>query len=194
MTKVFKISYINKNEIKKIYVFLGEKEISDGSDEDIDLFDLFKREPSHPVFKKIFSPSEITIINENDIEVKFCKEQIHIDDTIETVKNKLIKEFSQHIAFEEIYLFGKKTEELNAVAIYQNLTQNDKLDLTRDRLIQFLLNIEKINIDRIPIKDIYNYDDILLFKLKRKTFFNKKTNRPTFCSTRNYLSLYSKSF
>ena len=44
------------------------------------LFELFKREPSHPVFKKVFSPSEIDIINENDIEVKFCKEQIHIDD------------------------------------------------------------------------------------------------------------------
>ena len=43
MSKVFKISYINKNEIKKLYVFLGEKEISDGSDEDLDLFELFKR-------------------------------------------------------------------------------------------------------------------------------------------------------
>ena len=53
MSKVFKISYINKNEIKKLYVFLGEKEISDGSDEDLDLFELFKREPSHPVFKKV---------------------------------------------------------------------------------------------------------------------------------------------
>ena len=35
MTKVFKISYINKNDIKKIYVFLGEKEKSEGNDEDI---------------------------------------------------------------------------------------------------------------------------------------------------------------
>lgn len=174
MSKVFKISYINKNEIKKLYVFLGEKEISDGSDEDLDLFELFKREPSHPVFKKVFNSSEIDIINENDIEVKFCKEQIHIDDTIETVKNKLIKEFSENIAFEEIYLFGKKIEELNAVAIYQNLTQNDKLDLTRDRLIQFLLNIEKINIDRIPIKEIYNYDDILSLNLNEKRFLVRK--------------------
>lgn len=173
MSKVFKISYIDNNDIKKIYVFLGEKEISDGSDEDVDLFELFKREPSHPVFEGMFTSSEIVIINEKNIEIKFCKEQIHIDDTIETLKNKLVKEFEQHLAFEEIYLFGKKKDELNAVAVYQNLTQNDKLDLTRDRLIQFLLNIDGIDIDSIPIKDIYNYDDILSLNINDKVFLVK---------------------
>jgi hypothetical protein len=174
MSKIFKISYIDNNEIEKIYVFLGETNISDGSDEEVDLVDLFEREPSHSVFKDIFNSSELSIILEKKIEIKFCKEQIHIDDTIETIKNKLIKEFSQHIAFEEIYLFAKKEEVLNAVAVYQNLTQNDKLDLTRDRLIQFLLNIDEINIDSIPVKDIYNYDDILSLNINQKRFLVKK--------------------
>jgi len=174
MSKIFKIAYIDNNDIKKIYVFLGEKDISDGSDEAIDLFDLFKREPSHPVFEMVFSSNEIAIINEQNINIKFCREQIHIDDTIETVKNKLITEFSEHLAFEEIYLFGKNNDELNSVAVYQNLTQNDKLELTRDRLIQFLLNIDGINIDSIPIKDIYNYDDILSLNINEKIFLVKR--------------------
>lgn len=75
-------------------------------------------------------------------------------------------------SFEEIYLFAKRFETLNSIATYQTLTQNEKLDLTKERLLQFLLNIDDIHIqlDAISDKEIYTYDDILLLGLDNKQF------------------------
>ena len=56
-------------------------------------------------------------------------------------------------------------EQLNSISIYQSLTQNDKLDLTKEKLLQYLLNIDNISNDSLPDKDFYEYDDILSLNL-----------------------------
>ena len=45
------------------------------------------------------------------------------------------------ISLDEIYLFCKKVEKLNSVAVYESLTQNKKISLTKLRLDQFIQNI-----------------------------------------------------
>ena len=166
MQKKYKISYTNNNEIKQIYVFYGDCEY--------DLDDLFLTNPNDELIKGIFSPEEMSVIKTQNIPVKFCEDQIHIDDTIETIKKKIINEFNYKISFEELYLFNKQTETLDTATIYQTLTQNNKLELTRERLVQYLLNIDDIDVSSIQDKEIYDYDDILSLNLDQKQFIVSK--------------------
>lgn len=165
---IFKISYSNNNEIKKIYAFVGSE-----MSKQFNLTELFETDTENGIFKSIFSKEELTIIEKNNIPVKFCKERIYTDDTIETIKKKIILEFEKKICFEEMYLFYKTNEELDTLAIYKKLTQNDKVELTKNKLIEFLLNIDNIDISSIPEKDVYNYDDFLSLKIDTNVLVNK---------------------
>lgn len=160
---IFKISYSNNNEIKKIYAFVGSE-----INKRFNLTELFERDSGNQIFKTIFSNEELNVIKQNNIPVKFCEERIYTDDTIETIKKKIIIEFDKKISFEEIYLFYKTNEQLDALAIYKKLTQNNKIELTKNMLVEFLLNIDDVDISSIPEKDIYNYDDLLSLKLDEK--------------------------
>ena len=74
-----------------------------------------------------------------------------------------------NVAFDEIYLFFKQNESFNITALYQAITQNEKLDLTRERLIQFLLNIDDIDIgDSLPDKPLYSYADLVKLNTELK--------------------------
>ena len=53
----------------------------------------------------------------------------YIDDSIEDIKKKIILAYEKRISFNSIYLFGLQEEKLNPVKVYQNLTQNEKLEL-----------------------------------------------------------------
>ena len=106
ITEIIKVSLLkDENTIKTIYVFYGFHE-------NIDTFEvLFKRDPRNIVFQNkgtgtpIFNDMELDQIKANKIEVKFSDQQIHYDDTIETIKLKIINEFSNTISVDEIYLF-----------------------------------------------------------------------------------------
>ena len=77
-------------------------------------------------------------------------------------------------SFEELYFYFKKTERIDTTALYNNLTQNEKIDLTKERLEQFLSNIGKKLEDMLEIysedKTVYTYDDILKLHLDNKDF------------------------
>ena len=163
MTHIYKFGHVINNELQSIVVFFGSK---------LSLNELFKNEPENKIFEGLFSPEEIHNIVEKNIPVKFIDDYIHLDDTIETIKKKLMIHTELNASFEEIYLFAKRFETLNSIATYQTLTQNEKLDLTKERLLQFLLNIDDIHIqlDAISDKEIYTYDDILLLGLDNKQF------------------------
>ena len=162
----FKICYTKNNEILKIYAFTGNE---------INLTELFKTNKKNVIFDSIFSQEELNIIEEKNIPVKFCNEKIYIDDTIETIKKKIIMEFDTKLCFEEIYLFYKNKEILNSLSIYKKLTQNDKLELTRNRFINYLLNIDGINISSIPSKDTYTYDDIHSLNINNHSYLVNKS-------------------
>lgn len=165
----FKINYIDKNEIKKVYAFVGSEMINKHN-----LTELFERDKENDIFKSIFSQDEITIIIEKGIPVKFCNEAIYTDDTIETIKKKIISEFDVKISFEEIYLFYKSSEIFDTLSIYKKLTQNEKIQLNKEILIDFLLNFDDIDISSIPDKEIYNYDDFLSLKLDKEIYLVNK--------------------
>ena len=90
----------------------------------------------------------------------------------------------------ELYLFCLKFEKLNPITIYQNLTQNDKLPLTRIRMNQLLLNLyddegNVMNFD-FPNKSQYTFDDILKLDLNEKTYYVGKPLGQKFVFSNEY--------
>ena len=139
--KVNKLSGINKTGA--IYVFFGN---------DLDVIDpekLFAQDPTNAVFADIFDEYDLTEIKQKNINVIFLKQSIHIDDSIGVIKLKIFEALDRSVSMDEIYLFCLKNEKLNPITMYQNLTQNDYLPLTRVRFEQMLKNI--FHLSYIPL-------------------------------------------
>ena len=101
---MFKVNYIVKDKIEKIYIFYGSHKINDGVNK-IDPNQLYKIEPTNPLFSNIFSKEELENIEKEQIEVELVEQYIHLDDTVETIKQKIQHVFENTILFEEIYMF-----------------------------------------------------------------------------------------
>lgn len=159
---IYKIKYILNGKIDTIYIFNGK--ITNNSEEEL--------------FNKIFSEKELEQIKSDNIHIKFSEQKIHFDDSISTVKIKILFEIKKDISLEEIYLFCQKKESLNAVSVFQSLTQNNKIPLTKVRLDQFISNIisdENGNILKKPIdKEIYSFDDIYNMEFENKKYIVNK--------------------
>jgi hypothetical protein len=179
MSNIYKLCHTVDKENTNLYVFYGKQQSI--IDKGIVLNDLFKSEPENKLFEGIFSEVELKDILDNTINVEFIEEYIHIDDTIETIKKKLMKNIKINVSFGEIYFYVKKFEKLKSDTIYQTITQNESLELTRGRLTQFLLNIDGIK-PIIAVKDIYDYEDIKSLDLDNKTFLVSKSVGQKFVS------------
>ena len=66
-----------------------------------------------------------------NIDVEFVLNYIHLDDTIECIKFKIIEAFNFTFHLKKC-IICKKVENLNSTNIFQKLTRNGKLDLTKD--------------------------------------------------------------
>jgi len=164
MSDSTKLIYLDQDNIKKMVVFFGDK--GDNINE------LFVTDNQNSIFDGLFSKEQFNTIVTQPVNVHFTKQVIYIDDTIETIKKKIIdvfvNELSTPISFDEIYLFSKQIQNLNNSQIYDSLTQNGKMTLTQDILFQFLSNINNIDVDGLPIKDMYSFNDIIDLNLTEK--------------------------
>jgi len=167
---IFKVNKLtNKEETEKIFVFSGIN-----LDLDKDPNELFERDPTNKAFTQVFNQTELDNIKTNNIQVEFLKQTIHIDDSIGIIKLKVFEAMRKAVSMSEIYLFCLKEEKINPITMYQNLTQNDHLPLTRIRLEQMLKNIydedgEPIDFG-LPMKEKYTFDDILKLDLTERTY------------------------
>ena len=159
---VYKVKQLVNGSINTIYVFNGK---NSGEDE-------------QQLFNKLFTPEEQEQIKREKSIVKFSEQQIHFDDSIGTIKLKILNELKHGISIDEIYLFCQKKETLNAVSVYQSLTQNNKIELTKIRLDQFISNIvvdeSGTPFEKPPEKDVYTFDDIFEMKLDNKKYIINK--------------------
>ena len=142
---MFKIINIKNKENITIYIFLKTNQ---------DLNALFKKEPNNEIFKNISQ-------EDKKHNIIFVNEYIHPDDTINTIKKKIILAFNKDISYEEIYLFGIKSTILNKELIYNELSQNDRFEITKNVLSSYLLNLSTLNISDFESKNTYTYDDVL---------------------------------
>jgi len=159
---IYKVKHMVNGSINTIFVFNGKN----------------AQENEEELFKKIFTEEENEKIKSERITIKFSEEIIHFDDSIGTIKIKILNELKKEISLDEIYLFCQKVEILNAISVYQSLTQNGKLQLTKVRLDQFISNIvsdEDGNLYKKPEeKEVYTFDDIFEMKFDNKKYIVNK--------------------
>ena len=186
MKKIFKLNYLKESNIEKIIVFFG-RSYTDDSIEPLNtsnikaqlktditsLTELFRDDINNPYFKDIFSETEKKNIIDNNIDVIFSELEINIDDSIDIIKRKIIFQFKKEISFNDIYLFGLKSQTLSISRIYKELTQDGRLELTQSNLFQYLLNIMDIDLSDIEKRDIYSYEDLISLGLDNKKYLMK---------------------
>ncbi len=185
MSEIFKICLLDTDRIKEIIVFYGSKKLHDGAEE-ISPEEYFKMEPRASNFKEIFNDEELEYIEKHNPKIQFIDLSIRLDDTIEDIKRKIIMSLKNTISFDEIYLFAMKEETVDLITSYQNITQNEKLDLTKDRLSQFLLNFKSVDINELEDKEIYDYSDLLTLKFSEKEFVKKPLGQKFFINDLKY--------
>ena len=177
---IYKINYLVNGSINTIFVFYGQP---------------IKVQNEEQILQTIFTEKEVDHITKNKIVVKFTEQKIHADDSISTIKIKILieieKTLTKRISLDEIYLFCQKNETLNAISIYQSLTQNKKIELTKIRLDQFISNIVSYENGKkftIPLdKETYTFDDILELKLEgKKCIVNKVLGQKFFIVENEY--------
>lgn len=147
-TEIYKIYQHDENEIiKRVIVFHGK------SEEVLSL-------------NEVFSDLEIAEIEMHKTQVIFSKMQIHKDDTIETIKIKLVIELGANtISYNEIYLYSKIKCSLYLEKFYKEVTQNEQVPFTPNMLGQLFMNLQwdKNAIDKMPLKENYSYEDIIKY-------------------------------
>ena len=185
---IFKVNKMSdKNVTDTIYVFYGSR----FSEEIDDPNDLFDEEPGNKLFSNIFNKDELDEIQKKKIEVVFVNQTIHIDDSIGVIKLKIFDAISREASMSEIYLYCLKSEKLNPITVYQNLTQNDKLPLTKVRIDQLILNLYDENGEIIDFnldsKLQYTFDDILKLNLNEQTYLVAKPLGQKFVFSNEYL-------
>ena len=121
-------------------------------------------------------------------------QQIHPDDSIRTIKKKLIHELgSNNVCYEEIYLFSNHPEKIPLLAAYQQITEketaklgkgasrlerqlveleNISSQLDKRTLGQFLFNVKQKD-DQLEDKTIYQYEDLLPIFHNKKSIVSK---------------------
>ena len=133
------------------------------------------------LFQKIFSYSEIENIKKFSIQILFSFECLYGDDTIETIKKKIISniKLTKPFSFDEVYLFSKQGIMYTPTQLYNKLSNNDTKLVTKKSLMDFLTNSHRDNLkqecelilhtDIEELKDTYTYDDIIELFYKYKS-------------------------
>jgi hypothetical protein len=207
---IYKLSYINNTNIDgdqiptKIIVFYGRTNPVTKQNWDISVDELKEKfasyiekiikskdsseseqkegDEEYVYFNDIFSNTELENINAYKINVEFSFDRLYGDDTIETVKKKIISnmKIENSPSFDELYIFSKRGIEYTPTQLYNKLSNNDTSTITRTSLINFLTNSHRWNLkqecelilktSKDELKDVYTYEDImeLFFRYKKE--------------------------
>ena len=97
-------------------------------------------------------------------ELKFSDQHIHLDDSIQTIKNKIVIELGVNaVSYAELHMFSyfnrDSMSDNKLLEIYNELTSNEEIPLTVVKLRHFLSNYwvsEPIDLT----KELYTYEDL----------------------------------
>ena len=143
---IYKLFQLDENGYtKRIFVFSGNQVLSPND---------------------VFSENEKNSINEKNTEIIYSKQSFHKDDSVRIIKKKILRELStlNPVSYDEIYLFTQKNDnQYSFLNAYKQITENEKYYMTRDMMIQFLINIgasQETNLLDDDDKETFKYEDI----------------------------------
>ena len=127
---------------------------------------------------------------QDGIENIYTSNLISLDDTIQTIKNKILEVLNYDITYDELYLFSKRETNVSKDDLYNVLIQDNDNYIDLETYLNFLKNVD-VNWD-LDKKDYYYYEDILDIPDILNTYvfvgnkFEKKNNclfaiDPLFC-------------
>ncbi len=121
MDTIYKVCVLGKgNEVREIIVF------SNRNPEEED---------------NVFNAKEQSFIEEKKIPIRFSKMVFHKDDSIATIKNKILKELGFAISYHELYLFSNiKNPHKNIKAIFESVSGKDEF-IDRNKFKQLIMNL-----------------------------------------------------
>lgn len=112
-----------------------------------------------------FSPEENQYIETNNVPVVFAPIRIYDDDTIDIIKRKILGYSAMpeddDYYYKSLYMFGIIERQFDVYEIYKTLTENDRIELAAERLIQFLSNFIDLDISALKPKETYVYEDLV---------------------------------
>ena len=114
----------------------------------------------------IFDENEKMNLEKYNVSIKTCFQNILLDDSIRSIKRKLLKEtgFNQY-SYEELYLFANKYSNFHFANIYPTLDPKNK-GISKAKLGQILMNLQLLDqlqdLDSLVGIDneLYNYREI----------------------------------
>ena len=161
MSEIFNVILWNNNQIEHIYIFLGKQINIEG----------LTIQNLGPDDMNIIDRTLLGKIRTENIRYTFISESIYGDDTILRLKEKIVKYTELNSTLPEIYLFTLVKTKINATILFNKLTQDGMIELTKDMLEVFLKNINKNNVhdtekynllDHVNnIKGFYTYSDFM---------------------------------
>jgi len=145
MDTVYKVCLLGKkNEVKQIIVF--------------------SKEANEEAMETLFNSKEYAFIEKNNIPVQFSKFIFYKDDSIVTIKNKLLKELDFVVSYHELYLFSNiENPYKNLQAVFERVSGKDDF-ITRSQFEQLIINlgISSKVLDKIDIsKSQFLLEDLL---------------------------------
>ena len=148
MDTVYKACLLGKNNAVKEIIVFSKKENENASEH-------------------IFNSKEETFIEENKIPVRFSNFVFHKDDSIATIKNKILNELNFTASYHELYLFSNiENPHKNLQVIFENVSgKHDFID--RNNFKQLMMNLG-MSMDVLHNLDVsksqYFYEDMLKMK------------------------------
>ena len=97
------------------------------------------------IFKVILSNGKTIIFGkdhsyENNEDTIVTNQYLYLDDSIQTIKNKIIIALNYEYSYDEIYLFSKRENEINKSHIYYEINDKDE-NISKDNFQSFMNNI-----------------------------------------------------
>ena len=147
--KICKINPITE-QIDKIWVFLGKDRPAPAS-----------KDRTSANFRKIFSDSEIDRFSADATEIVYTTQEIHPDDSLRTIKKKLVFEFGKNTtAYDEIYLFSQIQYALTAHDIFRYRSEpTGTIDAATMQQLAIQLQLPANAVQ--PDKSLYDFADIV---------------------------------
>jgi hypothetical protein len=104
-----------------------------------------------------FSEMELAKIQAIQPAFVYSKQIIHKDDSIRTIKMKIIQELGlNNVAYDELYMFSKTKDRLHLLKAYLEITQQEKIEINKQMVGQFLNNLQILDLDKINYLDQHN--------------------------------------
>jgi len=158
------------NDIFKVHVFDETGTVKD-------IFIFCAKTKNEDDMAELFSDVELSLHKMNDVKFHFSEYIIHPDDSIRILKKKIIQEIGKEkVAYEEIYMFGFMKTNVNMKNIYQKVSENETVEISKEKFQQIAINVNtssskiaNVNLE----KEYYTYDDFIDLQSVNASYVNK---------------------